>query len=87
MLDKLYKSLNSQYPIGVPPCQPSKNKFLIFCGSENLGPDRLVVVSQGKGRGDMHIPPQGVVRGHLKRRGWKEKWIDSISLATNETSQ
>jgi len=40
------------------------------------------MVRQAKGFGYMRIPPPGMVRGQLAKRGWKEKWMDSSSLAT-----
>ena len=47
-----------------------------------------VMVGQGKGRGHMHIPLPGMEMGQLtKNLGWKEKWMDSSSLATSKASQ
>jgi hypothetical protein len=44
------------------------------------------MVRQRKSGRDMHIPPPGMEMGQLaKKLGWKEKWMDSRSLAMPET--
>jgi len=61
---------------------------LLIRGLRTPGRHPPVMVRQRKGGGHMNIPPPGMEMGHLaKKMGWKEKWMDSRSLAKTAISQ